>query len=240
MDKVNTKDIEFTLIQNAFDSMERAIELLAWKDVSSDASRLKQAIQLIAHSIELLLKERLRRIHPSLIWEDVDKYPKLDARTVGVDRAIHRLEHVGGIFISTVDTKIIKSLRDTRNAIEHFGWQTDRQEADIIIGQGLSFAIQFARLNLDRDPAYLFKGDDTWEKLFEQHSQFAIAYEQRIEKSFGVNVEQMSGINEKLVRQCGFCNAMAQDALTGACSICGHWEKRSDFSSFSDFEDEPF
>ena len=229
---MNTKDIEFTLIQNALDSIERGVELLAWKDVANEGSRLKQAIQHIAHAIELLLKERLRRIHPSLIWEDVDKYPKLDARTVGVDKAIHRLESIGGISISLADAKIVKSLRDTRNAIEHFGWKTDRQEANVIIGQGLSFAIQFANSELGRDIAYLFKGDDTWEQLLQQHSQFALAHDKRIEES--------ASSEEKLIQECNFCNAMAQDILTGACSICGHWEKRADFNAFSDFDDEPF
>lgn len=223
---MNTKDIEFTLIQNALDSIERGVELLAWKEVANEGSRLKQAIQLIAHAIELLLKERLRRIHPSLIWEDVDKYPRLDARTVGVDKAIHRLENIGGISISETDSKIIKSLRDTRNAIEHFGWKTDRQEANVIIGQGLSFAIQFANSELGTDIAYLFKGDDTWEQLLQQHSQFALAHAKRI--------EELAMREGKLVQECSFCNAFAQDILTGACSLCGHWEKPHDF------DDEPF
>jgi hypothetical protein len=149
----------------------------------------------------------------------------LDARTVGVDKAIHRLESIGGISISIADAKIVKSLRNTRNAIEHFGWKTDRQEANIIIGQGLSFAIQFANSELKTDIAYLFKGDDTWEQLLQQHSQFALAHEKRIEES--VNKEG------KAVQECSFCKAMAQDILTGACSLCGHWVRRYDF-------DEPF
>lgn len=74
-----THNIEFTLVQNALDSIERAVELLAWQEVTNEGSRLKQAILLTAHATELLLKERLRRIHPSLVWENVDKYPNLDA-----------------------------------------------------------------------------------------------------------------------------------------------------------------
>ena len=229
---MNTKDIEFTLIQNALDSIERAVELLAWKDVANEGSRLKQGIQHIAHATELLLKERLRRIHPSLIWEDVDRYPRLDARTVGVDKAIHRLESIGGISISKSDSKIVKSLRDTRNAIEHFAWKTTRQEANVIIGQGLSFAIQFANSELGTDIAYLFKEDDTWEQLLEQHNQFAMANEKRIEESVS--------LVGKSFTECSFCHAMAQDRVTGACSICGHWEKSSRSNGFSDFEDEPF
>jgi hypothetical protein len=220
-----TKEIKFTLIQNALDSMRRAIELLAWNEVSNEGSRLKQAVQNVAHAIELLLKERLHRIHPSLIWEDVDKYPKLDARTVGVEKAIHRLESIGGITISKADTRIVKSLRNTRNAIEHFEWQTDRQEANIIIGQGLSFAIQFANSELDTDIANFFRGDDTWEQLLLQHRQFTMAH--------GKRMEELATKEGKLVQECSFCNAVTQDALTGACSLCGHWESVGD-------NDEPF
>ena len=226
---MNTNEIQFTLIQNALDSVERGIELLAWKDVANDDSRLKQAIQCIAHAIELLLKERLRRIHPSLIWDEVDRYPRLDARTVGVDKSIHRLEKIGGIFISEADRKIVKSLRDTRNAIEHFGWKTSRQEANVIIGQGLSFAINFAESELGTDLAFRFRKDDTWEQLFNEHRHFALAH--------GKRFEEFAMSKENLVKECGFCNAITQDLFTGACSICGHWEKPS---GFSDFEDEPF
>jgi hypothetical protein len=131
---ITAQNIEFTLVQNALDSIERAVELLAWQESTSEGSRLKQAILLTAHATELLLKERLRRIHPSLVWEDVDKYPKLDARTVGVDKAIHRLKQIGNISLSETDASTVRSLRNTRNAIEHFHWQTSRVEANAIVG----------------------------------------------------------------------------------------------------------
>lgn len=50
-----------------------------WDDETNDARRLKQAILGVSHGVELLLKERLRRVHPALVWENVDKYPNLSA-----------------------------------------------------------------------------------------------------------------------------------------------------------------
>lgn len=215
-----TQNIEFTLIQNALDSIGRVVELLAWQEGANEGSRLKQAILLTAHATELLLKERLRRIHPALVWEDVDKYPRLDARTVGVDKAIHRLKQIGNISLSESDAATVKSLRNTRNAIEHFSWQTSREEANAIVGQGLSFAIHFASAELQTDIAYRFRDDDTWNQLLNQHNAFARAHGQRIER-----VMLAEG---KLVQECSFCNAMAQDMTTGACSLCGHWEPLRD------------
>lgn len=223
---MTSREIEFTLIQNAIDSIERAVDLLAWKEVSNDSSRLKQAILLTAHATELLLKERLRRIHPSLVWEDVDKYPRLDARTVSVEKAIGRLKAIGGITLKDSDAVIVKSLRNTRNAIEHFHWQTTRAEANSIVGQGLSFAIQFASSELATDISFIFRGDDTWDQLLSEHTAFAHAHAKRI--------EQTMTSEGKHVQECSFCNAMTLDITTGSCSLCGHWGR------FGKDDDIPF
>jgi hypothetical protein len=61
------RQIEFDLIGNAIDSLTRAVELLAFEDVRFAQARLKHAIANAAHAIELLLKERLRRVSPALL-----------------------------------------------------------------------------------------------------------------------------------------------------------------------------
>ena len=127
-DGENTK-IRLNLAQNAIDSINRAIELIAWQEEPDEAKRLKQAVLSVAHGVELLLKERLRLVHPSLIWENVDKYPSTSARTVGVEIAVTRLKNIGGLTFSDADILLIRSLRDTRNAIEHYSWSTTSKEA---------------------------------------------------------------------------------------------------------------
>ena len=219
-------EIAFSMLENAIDSIERVVELLAWNDELNEGSRLKQAIMLTAHATELLLKERLRRVHPSLVWEDVDKYPRLDARTVGVDKALHRLKNVGGLSLPDDDANIVRSLRNTRNAIEHFSWETRRTEADTIIGQGLSFAVDFAKSHLATDIAYRFRDDDTWDQLLERHRHFASAH--------GGRVESELSASRVPVDECSFCHALTRDLRTGACSLCGHWE------SVDEFGDIPF
>jgi hypothetical protein len=207
--------ISFELLENAADSIARAIELMAWEEISDERSRLKQAILSVAHGVELLLKERLRRVHPSLVWEDVDKYPRLDARTVGVDKAIHRLKTIGAVSLGDDDVQLIKSLRNTRNAIEHFSWQTTRQEASLIVGRALSFAVAFAGEHLSYDVAYRFKKDDTWQQLIERSSSFLAAHTARHEK----------GPAGEYRVPCDFCNAMTIGRYGGACPLCGHWNE---------------
>ena len=111
---------------------------------------------------------------------------------------------------------MIKSLRSTRNAIEHFKWETTRREANLIIGQALSFAIDFAASELNTDIGYRFKEDDTWEKLIDEHAAFA--------KAHGARIGETMGREGKYVQECGYCGGLTQDTSTGACSLCGHWE----------------
>lgn len=219
--------IEFDLQENAIDSISQAISLLAWKDEPNDARRLKQSVLAVAHGIELLLKERLRRIHPVLIWENVDKFPSLSARTVTVDAALNRLVRIGGLEHLAADSDLISSIRDTRNAIEHYSWTTTKLEADHIVGQALGFALHFARDELGHDFfGYQSRKDDTFEVLLESSPYFAKAFRERYEQSARVKSE--------LNLLCEYCHTLAVNPTTGACRLCGHWN-----SEYLD-EDIPF
>src|SRR5208282_6197568 len=172
--------IQFDLLTNARDSLRQAVNLLAWKDIKSRHATLKHAITNVAHAIELLLKERLRRVNPAFVWENVDKYPSLKDRTVTVDTALLRLRNIGGISLPEQDEKNLRSLRTTRNAIEHYEWVTTEQEAKVIIGNALSFAFSFASEHLNTDLSEDFKRDDTWRVLIDESYQFARAHSARI------------------------------------------------------------
>jgi len=218
---IDNRIIEFNLLHNAIDSIDRTIELIAWRDEPNEARRFKQAILAISHGVELLLKERLRRIHPSLVWENVDKYPGLSARTVSAAAALSRLTNIGGLDFPPEDTQLIGSLRVTRNAIEHFSWSTTKQEADIIIGQALGFALEFAKVQLEYDFfGYHTKDDDTLQQLLKNNFEFAKAFRERFERKATTAGE--------FNLQCEFCNAQAVNPSTGACRLCGHWNPNED------------
>ncbi len=168
-----SRSIQFDLLSNARDSLRQAIELLAWKDIGpTDHARLKHAITSAAHSIELLLKERLRIVHPAFVWEKTDDYPKLDKRTITVDTAISRLRAIANVEISDEDEQSLKSLRTTRNAIEHYEWKTTQKEAKIILGNAISFALAFAAEHLGNNLEADFKRDDTWSQLLDELYEF--------------------------------------------------------------------
>lgn len=207
--------IKFDLLGNARDSIRQAVEILAWKDIGGEHSRLKHAIVSSAHAIELLLKEKLRRTHPAFIWENVDKYPGLEARTVTVDTAVSRLRRLCGVRLSDQDVANVGSLRKTRNAIEHYEWNATEPEAKTIIGNALSFAFAFSKDELGHDLSEEFKKDDTWRVLIEDLYQFARAHGARIEARL-----QREG---RYAVRCDSCGELAVPSFGSACELCGHW-----------------
>lgn len=215
--------IKFDLVANARDSLGHAVELLAWKDIGSDHTRLKHAIMSSAHCIELLLKEKLRQVNPAFVWENIDKYPSLEARTVTVDTAISRLKKIGGVKITPEDETNIKALRTTRNAIEHYEWVTTEKEAKVIIGNALSFAISFAEDELKTDLAADFKRDDTWRSLMDELYEFVRAHGKRLEAKLRDQGDYPS--------YCDACGEVTVPAFGGSCDLCGHWQEVDDDES---------
>src|SRR5690606_18271773 len=224
--------LTFNLIQNAIDSLERSVDLLAWREEPNEAKRMKQAILSVAHGIELLLKERLRQVHPSLVWENVDKYPSFSARTVTVDTALVRLTNIGGLQFAEEDVKLIRELRDKRNAIEHFAWSISTQDANAVVGSALGFAVFFSKSHLGYDfLGHYTKDDDTFHQLLSSSAEFRRAYERHRD----YNAWQ---INQT---KCRVCNALAVNPKSGVCTLCGHIHQLSEYSSPGGFDDDiPF
>lgn len=204
--------VEFNLISNATDSIEHAVDLLAYNHELNRATISKRAIMSIAHAIELLLKERLRIVHPSLIWENVDRYPDLDARTVSAEGALVRLKRIGGLEFSAEDEQLLRAIRKMRNAIEHFKCSISIEEADHIIGTSLSFAVKFLKIHLGTDLlGYAERESGILQDLMDRNSSFA--------KSFKV----VQPNNEGATKLCSFCKALLFIEDRGVCSRCGHW-----------------
>lgn len=88
--------MKFSMIQNAQDSLEHAVDNIVDKSRSKDGN-LKRVIQGLSHVVELILKERLSRDHPAFIFAKIDAYPSKDAFTLNTDLAVKRLERLSGV-----------------------------------------------------------------------------------------------------------------------------------------------
>ncbi len=214
--KMPHKPIEFDLIGNAKDSFRQAIELLAHGEIGTDHARFKHAIVSSAHCIELMLKERLRLIHPAFIWERVEAYPQLTAKTVTVDQAVLRLKNIGSVVFSPDDDEIIKAVRATRNAIEHYEWRTSEDEAKVIIGNAVSFVLVFAERELGIDLAEQFKHDDTWRTFIAELFEFVVAHGKRMERAFAAA--------DTPAIPCDMCGSVTVSLGSETCYVCGHWQ----------------
>ncbi len=206
------KTLRFELINNAKDSLRHAIELLALPDtVSSD--KYKQSILNVYHCAELLLKERLRQINPAFVWENVDQYPSLSSRTVSLEKAITRLDSIGGVKIDDKDKKALTACRNLRNAIQHFEFEITEKEAKVMLGKTLSFIFSFAASELKQDLDEDFKNDDTWLLFIETLYEFADAHGPRISAEL---IKRGAPVGS-----CSHCGQDTVDLIWERCILCG-------------------
>jgi len=207
------KSIKFDLINNARSSLNHAVVHLTNPDGVRDDD-LKFAIRDVAHVVELLLKERLRCIHPAFIWQSVDKYP-LEAHTVDTNTAVKRLIKIGSISLDEEDQQTISACRKFRNKVEHYEFELNTKETEVVIGRMLSFIFNFSDKHLGIDLEEEFRSDDTWKTLIEMY-EFWEAHHIRVEK-------QLEG-EGKCIIECPSCGAMTFDLEAEKCALCDHAE----------------
>jgi hypothetical protein len=206
---------KFNLVENAKDSLSHAIEHLGPVNKNSTGD-WKRVIVDLAHVVELLFKERLRRVHPAFVFNDIDKYPSTTAFTVGAEKAFSRLQKVDNLKFSESDKKAIKSAREKRNEIEHFEFTLENYEAKVLVGQILSFVLRFAEEQLELEwNSLCFKGKKWW--IFYEYKEF---YES-VRKSAQEKIES----SEIPVIECSSCHNETFDIDEEACLICGHKEE---------------
>lgn len=211
---MKTRTIKFNLIENAKDSLYHAVEHLTDRKEPSPGD-YKRVIVDIAHVIELILKERLRRVHPAFIFDKVDKYPALDAHTVTTEKANSRLRTIAGVDFDESSIKSIKACKKYRNLIEHYEFEIESKEARAIVGRLLSFIFDFSKTHLDLDFEAEFKIDDTWQSLIDIYDfwqEHAKTTERRLRKE-GRNLIE-----------CPACDAHTFDLDMNHCAFCEHEE----------------
>lgn len=211
----NPKTTQFDLLANARDSLAHAVLHLS-DPTDKSVRKWKIAIREVAHVIELLLKERLRREHPALIWEKVDDYACMDARTVGAETAARRLYKICGILLPKKTTDTLQSCQKLRNKIEHCEFQFNELEARGIVGRLLSFIFNFSKTHLLLDLEKEFREDETWGALIE-------IYEFRQEQSIVIQKRFMD--EEIPFESCLSCGEDTFNSNEERCELCGHHEQ---------------
>ena len=136
-------DVKLSLLQNAHSFLVEALSraILAEKD----STQWKYAILNLVQTIELSLKELLRRQHPSLIYKDVDK----QTETVSLKFARSRLEQIAGIKFDKTDIDSIQKASEYRNLIVHYEFDFKAVDAKLIFAKLLGFLQDFHSAHFD-------------------------------------------------------------------------------------------
>lgn len=204
----------FDLIENAKESLDHAIDHYT-KSSPSLPNDLKRVLLDITHVVELLLKERLHRINPSLIWKNIDQYPDEKSETVSSDFAFRRLVKIGGLQFTENIKNVIDDAIELRNKIIHYKFRIEDKEAHVLIGKLMSFILDFSTKHLSLD----------WEEEFKQSPKWALMMKDRDLWIVHKPVIENRMIEEnKITFECPSCDAQTFNLDSGDCELCGHNE----------------
>jgi hypothetical protein len=143
------QNLKFNLLENAIDSLKMSVNMALVVD--KNPSNLKVVILLVTQSVELILKERLKQEHWSLIYRNVDHAGNEDAYTVSINETIKRLKSIAYVELKESEINHIKHLQKIRNNIQHFKFEIPRELAISLIQDAIVFLIHFLFTELNTD-----------------------------------------------------------------------------------------
>lgn len=140
-----SKTLSLNLLNNSISYFREAVSY-AQKE-TADTNQWKFAILHVVQAMELAFKERLRRVHPVLIYENIDKQDK----TVSLRAAINRLcnPRMGNLPISEEDRRKIEKAFDLRSQLTHFEFDQSQEHIELKFAEIFSFMIFFYRSQLE-------------------------------------------------------------------------------------------
>lgn len=138
---IQTRTLHLNLLENGVDFVKEALETYFLHD-TGDARAIKYTILNMWSGTLLLLKERLRRIKPELVFTNPSKASLVGAKTVSFDALIVRLT-ANGVSIASDAMATLRSIQNVRNSLEHYDLQVDLAQARAITGSLLCFLHTF-------------------------------------------------------------------------------------------------
>jgi len=173
---------ELNLLENGLDFVTSGIEIYFSRKSPKPYSH-KYAILHVFSGMLLLLKERLARIDPLLVFKRRAEAGQPGAKTTDFDKTFRRLE-AQGIRIDPRKLTVLKEIRNLRNAIEHYRFELPLQRSEEVIAEMVSFVYNFCRdqLNVRIDdrlsPKALerfYRLKEIGDRLYEEAERNAIA-----------------------------------------------------------------
>jgi len=138
---------ELDLLENGLDFVKSGIEIYFGRKTPKPRAH-KYAILHVFSGMLLLLKERLARIRPSLVFVCEAKAGTSAAKTTDYHETFRRLED-NGVVIDPTKRAILDRIRILRNAIEHYNVELSLTESRAVISEMVSFVHGFGINELD-------------------------------------------------------------------------------------------
>lgn len=208
MAKVHSLD----LLNNSISYFREAVSY-AQRD-NPETNHWKFAILHVVQAMELAFKERLRRVHPVLIYENVDKADK----TVSLTTAITRLKNpsMGGVSISDGDRRKIEKAFDLRNQLTHFEFSQPHEHVELKFAEIFSFLIFFYRTQLGLPPSEIIEETE--------HARVLRLVQTRRELLERAK-EYVAGLEDTTTWCCAECGEDTFVVSEEQCCLC-HWRER--------------
>src|ERR1035437_4592384 len=203
-------EIKLSLLENSTNFLEYSLsEAIAAEE---NPHVWQYAILHLVQSIELLLKELLRRQHPIFIFKDIDK-PK---DTVSLLYAVSRLRDIAKIEFNDHDIKTITLASKFRNQIVHYEFSFKEDEVKSIYAKLLGFLQNMFVVHFGTKLDNIIK-PKVWHeavKIIEYTSELLLRAKERFQK------EQ---IDDQFILECRKCHQISfviQDDID-TCYVCG-------------------
>jgi hypothetical protein len=154
--------LDLDLLNNGIDFIQSGVRYFLHDE--PDPASHKYAVLHLFSGFLLLLKERLRREHPSLIFKDVKDVTKPYGKTVDYDEALLRLEHCAGVKFDEKALRTLRTAHGLRNLAEHYKFTIDLRHAQAVIGELSELIYLFMR---DQLGMYLSRHvqAEVWERM---------------------------------------------------------------------------
>lgn len=213
------ESVNFSLLENGLDFVLSAIAHLS---DNPGKRELKYAVLHLCAGIELVLKERLRQEHWSLLFRKIDdakkeSYEKGDFSSAAFDECIRRVAEICEVDLATDYKDDLLRFRKKRNQMEHFGFVDSRHALVSSAAKGLVFLIDLIKSEFD--PETLSPEERAMlDKIRTEKSKF----EEYVSQRWVLIRSEVDDAKIPVLAcpQCGQMAALVEDGMQ--CLFCGY------------------
>jgi hypothetical protein len=227
--------IILNLLDNSIDYIYEAVEpILKGHDKSNHS--WKYSVLHLYSGIELLLKEKLRQEHWSLIFQDISsatsrKLENGDFVSVYHDELIKRLKNISKV---DFDDEPIKKLRDLRNRFEHFEVDISLSECQNIVATALDEIIKFWETYLKA--VSTVQQQEKFQRIKTIVTEFEVYRKQRLNK-FEQAISGILNSKNGLIVLCPLCSSLSfavfkDDEKECKCFVCDERYRKQEYLKY--------